>query len=890
MPLDDSRHARFTLRARLALRRRRLIDGLWPRSFGRSNFGGMLALAVGVLVLMILGGTAAIVLDRRGAAYDAAEQESASLAAALGEQTSRAIQAAFLDLEDVVERIQAKRVASQAELAAQMRTEEAHEVLRAGISGLSQLSSISVIGVDGQLINTSQDWPPPRINLSDREFFRTLRDDPLLDHFISAPQPSRGRGIGRVYLVRRVNAADGSFIGLVAGAIDLSYFDDFYRTVAENAGLYVALWRYDGALLASYPRKGNSLDPTRYDAEPFSASEPAPRGEPSFPGTPNGRRGVITRAVKNLPLFVTVGRTEASIAEEWRGQGVALGAGALLLLALLVAAFSALIRQIARRELIEAVLRRHRDNLEREIEQRTKALAASEARHRDVAEISSDWLWEHDAEHRFTFVSQRFGDAVGIPVEQFIGKRMDELSGFSIDRAHHERIWEAMAERRSFSGMTSRVEFDDGRVRYWRTSGKPFFDPETGQFAGYRGSGTDVTASVESEAKVVLARQRAEEAEEKARHARAKLLDAIEILPAGFALWDASDRLELCNARYREIYRKTSDLLTPGLRFDELIRAGVLRGEVIHQDNENFDHWVASRVALHRAPEGAFYQHQMSDGRWIQVDERRTADGGVVGTRVDVTEVHKREAFEHDRQKLAALGQLAGGVAHEINNLLQPAIIFPEMIAERLPETDIESREDLASILDSARKARDVVKNILRYARKEELVLEPLDMIAEVEAALAFLRDLLPRTVAFEVSIGDGSCRPMVEANKTQLTQVLTNLCVNATHAMQDRGTIAIAIAQCAPDQAEAARLEIEPGRAYMSLAVRDTGCGMDAETQARVFEPFFTTKPVGHGTGLGLSVAYGILRSWGGAIAVTSAPGQGATFTLYIPTIQSAI
>jgi len=114
-----------------------------------------------------------------------------------------------------------------------------------------------------------------------------------------------------------------------------------------------------------------------------------------------------------------------------------------------------------------------------------------------------------------------------------------------------------------------------------------------------------------------------------------------------------------------------------------------------------------------------------------------------------------------------------------------------------------------------------------------------------------------------------------VAANKTQLTQVLTNLLVNAAQAMKGTGTITVSTAVTDPTEEAAAELAIEAGRAYVAVSVADTGCGMDQATQARVFEPFFTTKPVGQGTGLGLSVAYGILRSWHGAIAVRSAPAK---------------
>lgn len=266
------------------------------------------------------------------------------------------------------------------------------------------------------------------------------------------------------------------------------------------------------------------------------------------------------------------------------------------------------------------------------------------------------------------------------------------------------------------------------------------------------------------------------------------------------------------------------------------------------------------------------------------MDERRTSDGGTVGIRIDVTEARQREAVEREREKLAALGHLAGGVAHEINNLLQPAITLPELVRDRLPAEDIESREDLDCVLEGVRKVREIVRNILLFARREEPVLVQLDLIAELRAALGFVRDLLPPSIMVRELNFDAYPGCVVAANKTQLIQVVTNLLVNAAQASQGTGTITVSSGRIEPSAEMADRLSIAPGRLYLTVAVADTGAGMDEATQARIFEPFFTTKPVGQGTGLGLSVVHGIIRSWQGAITVDSILGTGSTFTIYLP------
>jgi two-component system, sensor histidine kinase len=861
----------------------RWLGLLWPCREGSSCLAAVLMLGGALLVIAVLVGALELIIQRRDTAYAAAEREATSISVALAEQTARTLEAAHLNLADVANKIHEQGIESQDALKTLMGTHNAYNMLRVGISGLSQVSSIAIVGADGRLINASYAWPPPPLNLADREYFRDV--DQGLERFITPPILSQARRIWTVYVVQRLSAPDGSFLGVVAGAIELPYLEEFYRLVAADADLEVSLWRYDGTLLASYPKRedigkvgqrepvfGPSYDAARRAAQAYASSHSVAEARP-----------VAALAVKGFPLFVSVARTKASIRAEWRGQASAIGVGAIIIAILLGAASIALARQIARREVIEGMLRQHRDNLGREVRERTKALAISEARHRDVAEIAGDWLWEIDTERRFTFVSRRFGEAAGLTPEMCLGKRIEELPSFTIAVADSGRVFAAMHMRNPYSGLVSRVTLADGRTRFWRTSGKPFFDPETGTFAGYRGCGSDATSEVESEIALNQALTRAETAEEEARRARSKLFGAIEAMPAGFALWDAEDRLELCNARYREIYSRSMGVLRPGVTFEEVLRAGATFGEYTLPPGHDLDAWIKTRVALHRAPR-SFFEHRLADGRWIQIDERQISGGGVVGTRIDTTELHRREAKEHEREKLAALGHLAGGVAHEINNLLQPAIIFPELVMERLPESDQESREDLATVLESARKARDIVKNILRFARKEELVLEAIDLPTELHAALAFMRDVLPPGITIEEKLPEALPRRGIMANKTQLTQVVTNLLVNAAHAMQDHGTVTVTLAEQHPTADDAMKFEIDPGRAYLALSIADTGCGMDEATQARIFEPFFTTKPVGQGTGLGLSVAYGILQSWKGAIAVSSAPGKGTTFTLYIP------
>ena len=367
----------------------------------------------------------------------------------------------------------------------------------------------------------------------------------------------------------------------------------------------------------------------------------------------------------------------------------------------------------------------------------------------------------------------------------------------------------------------------------------------------------------------------------------ARLVDAIETLPEAFVLFDSSGRLIVSNAAYRNLSRVTAEHAKPGVTYEALMRLSVEHG-VFSLDGLDSHSWLLREVARYHSVgrDTVRTERRFSDGRQFEIIERRTRDGGLVGLRIDVTEARRREAISAGQEKLAALGQLAGGVAHEINNLLQPALSFPELVRDRLPPEDEESRADLDLVIDSVRKAREVVRSVLLFARKEEVILEAADLSIELQSVLTFVKELLPPRITLESTIEASAVRVLV--NKTQLTQVLTNLVINATHAIDDRGLVQIVLADARLTRSDAEGLQLDPAGRYLSLSIRDTGCGMDEATQRRIFEPFFTTKTIGQGTGLGLSVVFGILRGWKGAISVRSRPGAGSTFTLYIPVFDN--
>lgn len=247
-------------------------------------------------------------------------------------------------------------------------------------------------------------------------------------------------------------------------------------------------------------------------------------------------------------------------------------------------------------------------------------------------------------------------------------------------------------------------------------------------------------------------------------------------------------------------------------------------------------------------------------------------------------EERRRELEDHLRQsqKLEAIGALAGGIAHDFNNIVAGILGNAQLALQDLPP-DHPAVQSLEQIRKAGLRGRDMVQQILTFARRRPKRPVRCDVVELVDEALGLVRPTVPTSVKIERRL---PAQPLhVFADPTQLEQALINLCANAWQAMAGRpGRIEIAAAQTTLD-AEAADLVggLPPGR-YVHLSVRDDGPGMDEATCKRVFEPFFTTKPEGQGTGLGLSVVHGIVRNHGGAITVDSAPGRGCSFDLWLP------
>ncbi|WP_282607725.1 ATP-binding protein [Pelagibius sp. Alg239-R121] len=261
-----------------------------------------------------------------------------------------------------------------------------------------------------------------------------------------------------------------------------------------------------------------------------------------------------------------------------------------------------------------------------------------------------------------------------------------------------------------------------------------------------------------------------------------------------------------------------------------------------------------------------------------------------LGMQVDITEEIDRIGMENERQKLETLGRVAGGVAHELNNALQPILLYAELLADEDARNPAMLNQCSKGIFENARFASDVVNQVLSFARRDSssnLVYDARTIIGE---AVDFAAEYLPSSIVFDrqgFEPGGPLDGKQIKINRTGLLQVMTNLFKNAADATRDKGRIVVTL-WLSGDPAARSGHSDDPQN-YVVISIADNGHGIESKTLKHIFEPFYTTKAPGEGTGLGLSTIYGIVERWGGRIAAHSTPGKGTTFRVLVPITSNA-
>jgi signal transduction histidine kinase/DNA-binding response OmpR family regulator len=365
---------------------------------------------------------------------------------------------------------------------------------------------------------------------------------------------------------------------------------------------------------------------------------------------------------------------------------------------------------------------------------------------------------------------------------------------------------------------------------------------------------------------------------------QATLLEAqLESSLDGILVVDNEGRKILQNRRMEEMWR------SPRLQGGETVEAAKAAFDPAFEKHPRL--FIEKVAYLNTHPEEASHDViELVDGTVLDrysapVVDKTGKNYGRIWSFRDITERRRLEAQFRQAQKMESIGMLAGGIAHDFNNILS-AILGNLYLAKIEATGRPQLLEPLENIAQAARRAGDLVNQILTFSRQNKQEREPLKLNHVVLEALKLLRASVPATIRIQTNLTQ---TPTVLANATAVHQVIMNLGTNAWHAMRGKaGTLTVEMSELEADVDFAgAHPGLHPGR-YVRLAVSDTGHGMDAATMERIFDPFFTTKAVGEGTGLGLAVVLGIMQSHDGAITVYSEPGHGTAFHLYFPVFDS--
>ncbi len=368
------------------------------------------------------------------------------------------------------------------------------------------------------------------------------------------------------------------------------------------------------------------------------------------------------------------------------------------------------------------------------------------------------------------------------------------------------------------------------------------------------------------------------------RRAESQLRDQAALLDK------AQDAILVCDLNNYIIYWNKSAERLYGWKTQEAIGTNVF--DLLFRNNSN--QFGSSRRAILNRGEWQGELHQVTregkdvivESRWTLVHDHQGEAKSILMVNTDITEKKRIENQFLQAQRMESIGALAGGIAHDLNNILAPMLTAVQILQLRMK--DKKSLHILETIEKNVKRGAEMVKQILAFARGVEGERIPLQLDHLLHEVQSILHETFPKSIEIEMDVAP--CLWTVSGDATQLQQVLLNLCVNARDAMPDGGKLSIKVSNKFVDE-NYARMHLSASVGHFVLiSVTDTGVGIPPEIKNKIFEPFFTTKEVGKGTGLGLSTVVGIVNSHGGFLNVVSTPGEGSRFEVYLPASEDAV
>ncbi len=494
-------------------------------------------------------------------------------------------------------------------------------------------------------------------------------------------------------------------------------------------------------------------------------------------------------------------------------------------------------------------------------------LKESEERHRTIIQTAMDGFWLIDLKGHFLQVNDAYSRMSGYPARELLTMNISDVEVTGDPDQMKMHIGKLMA--RSQDRFETRHRRKDGSV----------YDLEVSAQYHTLGGGRIVAFLHD-----ITERKRTEKI---LRSREAFIRNILESVDEGFIVVDRAYRVLSANKAFCEFV---------GLSESKVI--GRRCHEVSHHADapcfEREEECPARKSFETGASHSVTHVHSDSGGgsRHVEIKTYPIADesGGVssvIETINDITEKRKLEDQLRQAQKMEAIGTLAGGVAHDFNNILTAIIGYGNILKLKMRPDDPQQAA-LDQILTASDRAANLTQGLLAFSRKQAIHPRPVDLNTIVRSIENLLRRLIGEDVELSVCLSGTSL--IVMADPGQIEQILMNLATNARDAMPEGGSLIISSDTTEPDDGLIGAKEFISGRKYACITFSDTGVGIDEETQEKIFEPFFTTKEQGKGTGLGLAIVYGIIKQHDGNINVYSEPGKGTTFKVYFPLIDAAL
>ncbi|MBX3499213.1 MAG: PAS domain S-box protein [Alphaproteobacteria bacterium] len=764
----------------------------------------------------------ALLVQLHRQAMESGEQLIGSFARLANEQTSRTIQTTATTAQIIEARLNAPIPVTEPAFSNRLRESLASRPFIRSIWVLDSAGKV-IHGAGGDFVTDH----------ADRPYFRHYQANPQSGLEIFAPVRSRASNEWLIPVAKAWLRPDGSFAGVIVVNLDPRYFDRTWSLGEADRDRSVALLRRDGILLTRSPHDDAAMGRSFAEGMLFTRLLPAsPVGTFRVEAAVDGRARLLGyHAVSEFPdLVIVVGHTVDHVLAGWHRTVFIVVIGWLAASAALGAMAVVLWREWGRRQ-------------------------QSEARYRLLFDANPHAMAVHDPQSlRFLAVNAAAVRQYGWTREEFLGMTLADI-----------RPPQEVSRLRA----TVPRQIGEHRMRHWRKDGSVFeveavvtpitFDGRPAML----GLAQDVT-----ERNVT----------------RQRLDDAIRAFPGSFRLFDRDERLVLSNG----VRWGTSQIELPpppiGDTFESMARLAAEQELDVAAVGRR-EEWLRERLAQFRRGD-TNVEVQWRDGRWFQLLERRTSDGGTISLRLDITARKAVEEQLRQSQKMDAIGQLTGGVAHDINNMLTVIIGNAEALLEQR-SLEADARETLELMLRAAEGSAELTNRLLAFARRQPLRPKQLD----VNGFIGRMEGLLRRSLGEQVEVVLARAADLwpVSIDPGQLETAILNLAINARDAMPGGGRLTIATGNAIVDASYATgRHDVAIGD-YVVVSISDTGTGMTPQTLAHAFEPFFTTKDVGKGTGLGLSMVYGFVQQSGGHVTIHSEAGEGTTVRMYLPRASDA-